>query len=103
MSSYLISGASRGIGLAICDSLAAKPASEVSIVFAAYRTYTDDLKQLVSKSNGRVEPLSMDVSKEDEIKKGFTQVEKSLNGKGLDVLVNNAGILPTTPGGITQM
>lgn len=103
MASYLITGASRGIGLAICESLAAKPSSEVSIVFAAYRTYTDDLKQLVSKSNGRVEALPMSVDTEDEIKKAVVHVEKTLNGKGLDVLVNNAGVLPVTPGGITQM
>lgn len=103
MASYLITGASRGIGLAICDALAAKPSSEVSIVFAAYRTYTDDLKQLVSESNGRVEAIAMDVTQENEIKKAAVHVEKSLNGKGLDVLVNNAGILPVTAGGITKM
>jgi NAD(P)-dependent dehydrogenase (short-subunit alcohol dehydrogenase family) len=103
MASYLITGASRGIGLALSEALAAKPSSEVSVVFAAYRTFTDELKQLVSKSNGRVEAVPMDVVQEDQAKKAAAHVEKALDGKGLDVLVNNAGVVPITPGGIVGM
>lgn len=54
MASYIITGASRGIGLALAGILAAKPVSEVSIVYAAARTETDALKKLIAKSGGRV-------------------------------------------------
>lgn len=103
MASYLITGTSRGIGLALCEALAAKPSSEVSVVFAAYRTYTDDLKHLVAKSNGRIEAVAMDVTDEAQIKEAAVHVEKALKTKGLDVLINNAGVAPLTPGGITTM
>lgn len=103
MASYLVTGTSRGIGLALCEALAAKPASEVSVVFAAYRTYTDGLKQLVAKSDGRIKAVAMDVTDEAQIKDAAMLVEKALDNKGLDVLINNAGVAPLTPGGIATM
>lgn len=101
--SYLITVTSRGIGLELSRALAAKPASEVSIVFAAYRTKTAALEELVSSSAGRVEAVPMDATSEGSIKKAAGLVERSLAGKGLDVLVNNAGQMPLTPGGIQTM
>jgi NAD(P)-dependent dehydrogenase (short-subunit alcohol dehydrogenase family) len=103
MASYLITGASRGLGLGLCTTLAARPASEVSVVFAAARTITDALKDLASRSNGRVEIVPVDVTKEEDVKKAVAQVEQSLNGKGLDVLFNNAGVMNWTFAGIQHM
>lgn len=103
MASYLITGASRGIGLAMADLLASKPASEVSTVFAAFRTETDELKQLVSKSAGRVQQVKIDVTDEASTKQAAAEVEKQLDGRGLDVLVNGAGIMNFTPNGIENM
>lgn len=103
MASYLVTGASRGIGLGIASVLASKPASEVSIVFAAARTETDALKQLIANSAGRVELVHMDVTSEESIKEAASKVDQSLNGNGLDVLINNAGVLNLTPDGIETM
>ncbi|BCS02775.1 SDR family oxidoreductase [Aspergillus luchuensis] len=103
MASYLITGASRGIGLATARTLASKPASEVSVIFAAARTQTDDLKRLVAQSPGRVHHVSMDVENKDSIQTAVATVESVLLGKGLDVLINNAGIMPSTRGGIENM
>ena len=103
MASYLITGASRGIGLALASILASKPASEVSIVYASARTETNALKELVAKSGGRVEFVPVDVTSKGSVEKAAGQVELYLGGKGLDVLVNGAGILNSTPGGIETM
>ncbi|GLA23734.1 hypothetical protein AnigIFM63326_009710 [Aspergillus niger] len=103
MASYLITGASRGIGLAMARTLASKPANEVSVIFAAARTQTDDLKRLVAQSSGRIHPVSMDVESKNNIQAAVATVEHALSGKGLDVLINNAGIMPSTRGGIENM
>lgn len=103
MASYLITGTSRGIGLKLAEILAAKPASEVSVIFAATRTETDALKQLAAKSAGHVEIVSIDVTSEESVKQAVSKVEQSLGGKGLDVLINNAGIMNSTPNGIETM
>lgn len=103
MASYLITGASRGIGLAMADLLASKPTSEVSTVIAAFRTETDELKQLVSKYSGRVQQVKIYVTDEASTKQAAAEVEKQLDGKGLDVLVNGAGIISFAANGIETM
>ena len=103
MASYLITGTSRGIGLKLTEILVAKPASEVSVVIAATRTETTALKQLAAKSTGRIEIISIDVTSEESVKQATSKVEQSLGGKGLDVLINNAGIMNYTPNGIETM
>jgi NAD(P)-dependent dehydrogenase (short-subunit alcohol dehydrogenase family) len=103
MASYLITGASRGIGLALTEILAGKPATDVSIVFAAARTETDSVKTLIAKHAGRIELIPIDVTSADAVKKAATKVEQSLGGKGLDVLINNAGIMNHTPKGVQTM
>lgn len=103
MASYLITGSSRGIGFAVASFLAAKPATEISKVFASARSESAGLKELVAKSDGRVEYVQLDVTSEESARKAARQVEQSLNGKGLDVLINNAGAMTFIPGGIQTM
>lgn len=103
MASYFITGSTRGIGLAIATLLASKPESEVSIIFAAARTQREGLKQLAANSAGRVEIVPVDATSEESVTEAAEQVERSLGSKGLDVLINCAGIMPQTPGGIETM
>ncbi|POS69464.1 hypothetical protein DHEL01_v212141 [Diaporthe helianthi] len=103
MASYLISGASRGLGLALAASLSSRPASEVSKVFAAARKQSDDLKKLVDGSNGRVQFVPLEVTSQKSAEEAAQTVEKSLNGEGLDYLINNAGIMNRIPNGIVDM
>lgn len=42
----------------------------------------------------------MDVLSEESVQKATEQVEKSLGGKGLDVLINGVGIMPFAPEGV---
>lgn len=100
MASYLVTGSSKGLNLGFCDILASKPASEVSKVFATARRHTDALKDLISRYPQRVEFVLMDVLSEESVQKATEQVEKSLGGKGLDVLINGVGIMPFAPEGV---
>ena len=103
MASYLITGSSRGIGLELVSALARKDASEVGKVFAAARAETAALKNIILGSAGRVEFIPLEVTSEKGAKEAAERVEKSLGGKGVDVLVNNAGVATLTEGGVPNM
>ncbi|KAK4939684.1 hypothetical protein LTR10_020074 [Elasticomyces elasticus] len=106
MASYLITGAGRGLGLELATQLAGLPTTQVSIVFAAIRSSTPPsaLQALIEKSEGRVVAVtSMIITDRTSLDKAVAQVEAQLKGKGLDVLINNAGALPPAFDGIAKM
>ncbi|KAG4434996.1 hypothetical protein IFR05_009521 [Cadophora sp. M221] len=103
MATYLITGTSRGLGLALTTLLNTLPSSEIHTIFALARSESPALKALVEKVDSRVVLITADVTDEDSIKKAAGNVEAHLGGKGLDVLVNNVGIMGYTPGGIAGM
>jgi len=96
MASYLITGANRGLGLLMTSFLASKPISEVGIIVAAVRSASDALDRLVESSNGRVAVLTVQVTDEESVCKFADEVAKILPS-GLDVLINNAGIMKYSP------
>ncbi|KAL8858573.1 MAG: hypothetical protein Q9178_004867 [Gyalolechia marmorata] len=103
MASYLITGASRGFGLALVHELAALPASDVTKIFATARGDAPALTELVKKLPSRVFFVQLDVTSEVSIKKAAAEVEAILAGKGLDVLINNAGVCQYAPDGVQSM
>lgn len=103
MASFLITGSSRGLGLALVQKLLALPDSTVSKIFATARGDFPALNELAKSSSNRVVVLKLDVANEDSIKKAATEVESHLQGKGLDYLINNAGIAEFSPDGIASM
>lgn len=103
MASYLITGASRGFGLALAQQLASLPASDVAKIFATARGDAPALEELVKKSPGRVIYVQLDVTSEASIKQAAAEVEANLAGKGLDVLINNAGVCQYAADGVQSM
>ncbi|RDW81035.1 SDR family oxidoreductase [Aspergillus mulundensis] len=103
MVSYLVTGAARGLGLAFVQKLVALPAEEVCAVFATARTPSPELQELVKQSSGRVVIIKLEVTDEASIKQAAVEVEKKLGGKGLDVLINNAGVCQYTMDGVKSM
>lgn len=95
MASYLITGTSRGLGLAMVTHLAS---SETGIIFAAARSKTADLGDLITASSGRVVYIEMDTTNANSVAVAVEAVEKHLGDKGLDYLVNNAGLGGFAPG-----
>lgn len=104
MATYLVTGSSRGLGLEIVTQLAAMPSTRVDRVFATARTDTSSkLRELVQGSSGRVVFVKLDAEDKTSIKDASAEVDKVLDTRGLDVLINNVGIMPTTPNGIETM
>ncbi|KAE9365578.1 dehydrogenase [Stipitochalara longipes BDJ] len=103
MASYLITGCSRGLGLALAAHLNTYPSSEVGTILATSRTESAALKSLAENSKGRVVFIQLDTTNEASIKNAVTETEKILGEKGLDVLINNAGIMGFAPQGIASM
>lgn len=103
MASILITGASRGLGLALVKELVTRPSSEISKIIAAARGDAPLLEEIVSSSSGRVSVIKLDVTNQASIKQAAAETESILGGNGLDVLVNNAGICQYAFGGISTM
>lgn len=47
--------------------------------------------------------IKLDATNQSDIDDAFKYVESTLQGRGLDVLINNAGVLPLTPDGVQAM
>ncbi len=100
MASYLITGASRGIGLELTKQLLELPVSQVGRVFAVTRGDSPaPLQDLMNKSAGRAEHIKASVDSTESVQKAAKEVEAKLGKNGLDVLVNNAGVAAYSPDG----
>lgn len=83
----VITGASSGIGL----SIAREFCNRNYRVFGSVRKQ-EDAQRLQSELGEGFTPLIMDVTKPEEIKKSAEVVDKELDDKGLNGLINNAGV-----------
>lgn len=103
MASFLITGASRGFGLALARELVSLPAKDVSKIFASARGDSPALDELAKSSSGRVVVVKLDVTNQQSIEKAVAEVEAKLEVKGLDVLINNAGVCQYAADGVKSM
>lgn len=93
--SAVVTGASKGIGLAITRALAGEGVQ----VVAAARSTTDDLSRLAH--GAAVRPLSVDLSAPEG---PALVVEAAVSAfGGLDILVNNVGAVHPRPGGFLSV
>lgn len=88
----LITGASKGIGLAVAEAFAAAGAE----VVAAARTSSPGLDVLVERGSARWVPV--DLTEPDSAERLATAA-----GPHVDVLVNNVGSAPARPGGFLSV
>lgn len=96
--SMLITGASRGIGLTTAAHFATAGCSKIAL---AARSSLSEAEAAVKKAAAEAkhpEPqiltLRLDVTSADSVRAAAEAVEKAFGGS-LDVLINNAGYLPT--------
>lgn len=96
MPSLLITGASRGLGLEFCRQYAE----------ANWRVYAccrnpdsaDRLRLLAQETNGRISLHAMDVNNAREV----DAVAKTLEGRPIDILMNNAGVADSYGIGVVE-
>ncbi|KAL7277026.1 hypothetical protein ACG7TL_008870 [Trametes sanguinea] len=88
---WLVTGASRGIGFELVRQLVASPQN---LVVAACRNpdKATALKALKDSAKGTLHIIQLDVSDFDSIRASVKQAQPILGDIGLDYLVNNAGI-----------
>ena len=91
--SVAVTGAGSGLGRDIALQLASKGYVVFGTAFAP-----EEVQDLTAASGGRVSLAVCDLTKPDAVKAWASAVSASLGDRGLDVLINNAGIL--TPGPI---
>ncbi|MET4122013.1 NAD(P)-dependent dehydrogenase (short-subunit alcohol dehydrogenase family) [Bradyrhizobium sp. JR1.5] len=86
MTTVLITGANRGIGLALAQQYAATGAK----VFAACRNpaKAEELQKLATSSSGCVRVIPLDVAE----KASIASLKATLGSEPIDILINNAGI-----------
>lgn len=105
MSSYLITGCSRGLGLELVKQLLLAPPSSVGIVIATSRSPSPsaDLEDQIKGSGGRLHHVQLDVLDKESIQSAFQHASQILQGRGLDVLINNAGVTALEKDGASAM
>jgi len=89
MPSYLITGTSRGLGLAFATELLKNP--ENHVIATARNTGSKGLTELVNSApKGKIDLVKLDILDTISIKEAVAEVSKLLPN-GLDVFVSNAG------------
>jgi NAD(P)-dependent dehydrogenase (short-subunit alcohol dehydrogenase family) len=84
----LVTGTSTGIGRATALRLAA----EGFHVFATVRRIADGKALTLAAGSGQLDTLTMDVTDRHQIQLAAHSVEQHVGSRGLDALVNNAGV-----------
>ncbi|XP_075238659.1 dehydrogenase/reductase SDR family member 11-like [Lycorma delicatula] len=88
----VVTGASAGIGASIVKALAKNNLQVVGL--ARRQERVQEIADQMKNENGKVYAVKADITKEEDIKVAFEWIKKNLGG--VDILINNAGILLKT-------
>ncbi|XP_026742740.1 uncharacterized protein LOC113504571 [Trichoplusia ni] len=89
MKTVLITGANRGLGLGMVKYLTKQ--NKAQNIIATCRTVSEELKTL-SAENKNLAILNLDVTNTASFGEISTQISKIVGDKGLNLLINNAGV-----------
>ena len=90
----VVTGASKGIGAAIAQHLAAEGAAVV-VNYASSKAGAERVVAEITGKGGRAVAVQADVAKPADIKRLFAETKKAFGR--LDILVNNAGVYEFAP------
>jgi 3-oxoacyl-[acyl-carrier protein] reductase len=91
----LVTGASRGIGRAIAERLAADGAL-VAVHYGSNETAARETVAAIEKAGGQAFAVRADMSESAQLDALFAGLQDGLAGRALDVLVNNAAVTSYT-------
>ncbi|KAI0353821.1 NAD(P)-binding protein [Trametes cingulata] len=88
---WLITGSNRGIGFELTKQLLESPAN---IIVAGCRTPSKAtaLNALAESNKGRVHVVQLDIADRKSVTDSVPKVTEALGGKGIDYIINNAGV-----------
>ena len=100
MATFLITGASRGLGLGLTQILASSSAQPVSHIFATSRSRepSPELAAVIARSSGVVKHVQLQVDDSNSIQAAAAEVSELLEGRGLDYVFCNAAVRDPTFG-----
>jgi 3-oxoacyl-[acyl-carrier protein] reductase len=90
----VVTGASKGMGAAIAEHMAAAGAAVV-VNYASSKAGAEQVVARIRQADGKAVAVQADVSKPEDVRRLFAETKKTF-GK-LDTLVNNAGIYEFAP------
>jgi 3-oxoacyl-[acyl-carrier protein] reductase len=90
----IVTGSSKGIGAAIAERLA-KDGLAVVVNYASGADRAEALVTKIKQAGGQAIAVKADISKVEDVRSLFDEAEKAFGG--VDVLVNNAGIMKVAP------
>jgi 3-oxoacyl-[acyl-carrier protein] reductase len=90
----LVTGASKGIGAAIAQHLAAEGAAVV-VNYSSSRADADRVVSVIQAQDGKAVAIQASLASPTDIQRLFAETKKAFGA--LDILVNNAGIYEFTP------
>uniref|UniRef100_A0A8R1E1M5 Uncharacterized protein n=1 Tax=Caenorhabditis japonica TaxID=281687 RepID=A0A8R1E1M5_CAEJA len=91
--SIMITGANRGIGYGLVKHFLEYTGVKLIVATCRLPEKAEKLSSLQSNSNGRLHVIMMDVDDDESINKANEKVAQLVGPDGLNLLINNAGIL----------
>lgn len=105
MASVLITGSSRGLGLELVKQMLTLPSTTIDTIYATSRAASppEPLSRLITSSNNRIKHVQVDVTDPASVTAAAVQASRISEGKGLDIIINNAGTQSERNGRISAM
>lgn len=97
----VITGSSRGIGLAILEQFAKEGANIAACSNKQSDAVIKKYKEIANNNNVQITPYFFDMSNEEAVKEGVKEIKSAMSV--VDVLVNNAGISYIAPFMMSRM
>ncbi|CAG5127988.1 unnamed protein product [Candidula unifasciata] len=100
----LITGASRGLGLEMVKQLLKLPSSPEVLLAACRDPGSATDLQAVARSYPQLKIIKLDVENDEDIRAAFQETQTAVGDRGLNLLINNAGIFTNKQdgGGVSQ-